>query len=267
MPDTHPPPIRIHDWTRVDDGTWHSFHYQWIATIDRHLNMGGLPDGYYSNAERHVGRKQPDVVTLQEATDEIMDDLEGFGDSTAVAASSVATEPQLSLHVAGDGSYSDLQLRVVIRHESGDRIVAILELTSPANKDRSDSVDKFLEKATAALDSGVHVSIIDLLPPTKHDAPHGLIGHVATAAHLQRLSVPQNKPLMVGAFASKSIACEPGPVELWAEPLAVGDALPDLPIFYREDRFVNIPLAATYAAAWEATPKRWRKVIEADAAT
>ena len=66
--------MAIHDWTRVDGGTWHDFHYAWIAEIRRSLNQGGLPDGYYANAERRTSGVEPDVLTLEEASHEIMDD-------------------------------------------------------------------------------------------------------------------------------------------------------------------------------------------------
>jgi hypothetical protein len=255
--------VLIHDWTRVDDGTWHSFHHSLTGEIKRFLNNGVLPDGYYADSERHAPPYEPDVLALQEASDEIMDDVDDTSGGTAVAvAPKVTAAPTLSLHFVGDVSYASKQLRVAIRHKSGDRVVALIEITSQANKNRRSHVEQFVKKTTDALASGVHVSIIDILPPTRHDAP-GLIARCAEAADLGELVAPPDKPLMIGAFESH--AGTPGitPVELWAEPLAVGDALPDLPIFYREDRFVNIPLAATYAAAWEATPKRWRKVVEA----
>ena len=35
----------IHDWTRVDAGIFHHFHYQWISTISNALNGGLLPNG------------------------------------------------------------------------------------------------------------------------------------------------------------------------------------------------------------------------------
>jgi hypothetical protein len=249
----HPPDIRIHDWTRVGADTWHPFHLRWISEMERSLN-GCLPPGYYADPERSAPPYIPDILTLQEATDEIMDDVEDDASAGVATAPAVATEPKLTVHLTQDATPSYTERRIAIRHESGDRLVAILELSSPANKDRPKSVEKFVKKTIDALASSVHVSVIDLLPPTPHDAP-GLITRCAEAADLGELIAPPGKPLMIGAFNAH--------IELWAEPLAVGDALPDLPIFYREDRFVNIPLAATYAAAWEATPKRWRKVIEA----
>jgi hypothetical protein len=47
------------------------------------------------------------------------------------------------------------------------------------------------------------------------------------------------------------------------EPLAVGDSLPDMPLFLEPDLHVEVPLEPTYMRAWEAVPRRWREVIDA----
>jgi hypothetical protein len=55
----------IHDWTRVEAGTFHHFHHRWIAATGDALNGGLLPPGYIAMAEQVTGRPIPDVVTLQ----------------------------------------------------------------------------------------------------------------------------------------------------------------------------------------------------------
>jgi hypothetical protein len=44
----------IHDWSRVDDGIFHHFHYAWIEELTRSLNAGVLPPDYYALAEQHA---------------------------------------------------------------------------------------------------------------------------------------------------------------------------------------------------------------------
>jgi hypothetical protein len=46
------------------------------------------------------------------------------------------------------------------------------------------------------------------------------------------------------------------------EPLSVGQPLPEMPLFFTPDRYVNVPLEETYARAWQSVPRRWRSVIE-----
>ena len=43
--------------------------------------------------------------------------------------------------------------------------MALLEIVSPANKDRARHVEDFAAKVVSALDCGVHVLVVDLFPP------------------------------------------------------------------------------------------------------
>ena len=55
----------MHDWTRVDAGTYHNFHQDWTIEICRTLNRGILPSGYMSMVDLKVGGTEPDVATLK----------------------------------------------------------------------------------------------------------------------------------------------------------------------------------------------------------
>ena len=57
--------MKVHDWSRVDDGTFHHFHHSWIEEIQRALNAGLLPDWLYAMAEQQVSEFGPDVLALQ----------------------------------------------------------------------------------------------------------------------------------------------------------------------------------------------------------
>ena len=49
----------------------------------------------------------------------------------------------------------------------------------------------------------------------------------------------------------------------YVEPVAVGDPLPDMPIFLTADRYVPCPLEATYQTAWEQFPAQLKGPLEA----
>jgi hypothetical protein len=146
---------------------------------------------------------------------------------------------------------------LAIRHVSGHRLVALLEIVSPANKDRAQHVEDFAAKAVDALDVGVHLLLVDLFPPGSHD-PFGLHGVI-----VQRLEqsdepydLPAGEPLTLASYAA-------GPrVDIYLEHLAVGALLPDMPLFLRPDRYVQVPLEATYQAAYRGFPAFWREVLE-----
>jgi len=56
----------MHDWSRVQSGIYHNFHYRWIASIMDRLNGGLLPKGMIAMAEQIIGGPEPDVVRLQQ---------------------------------------------------------------------------------------------------------------------------------------------------------------------------------------------------------
>ena len=58
--------------------------------------------------------------------------------------------------------------RIVVKHHLG-RIVAVIEILSPGNKDSRAALRDFAEKAIDFLDQGIHLLLVDLFPPTIRD--------------------------------------------------------------------------------------------------
>ena len=54
----------MHDWTRVEAGIYHDFHFEWISRIKAAVNSR-LPTDYFALAEQHAAGFGPDVLTLQ----------------------------------------------------------------------------------------------------------------------------------------------------------------------------------------------------------
>jgi hypothetical protein len=152
-------------------------------------------------------------------------------------------------------SAPSLRKTLTIRHVSGDRIVALLEITSPANKDRRDHVEEFVDKIEAALHQGIHVLLVDLFAPKKHD-PHGIHGKIWERLGDESDPLPVGEPMTLASFVAAS------PVRAYLEHLAVGRSLPEMPLFLDPEHYINAPLEATYRAAWRGTPERWRQVVE-----
>jgi hypothetical protein len=73
--------------------------------------------------------------------------------------------------------------------------------------------------------------------------------------------LPTDKPLTLAAYVATALP------EAWIEPLAVGGTLPDGPLFLQPDRHINVPLEATYQAAYRGVPAYWRGVLEGRGAT
>ena len=58
--------------------------------------------------------------------------------------------------------YSERRNRLAIRHTSGDRLVAYIELLSSGNKASRRMMDRFLDKAYSVIDQGIHLLVVDL---------------------------------------------------------------------------------------------------------
>ena len=140
--------------------------------------------------------------------------------------------------------------RVALYHTSGDRVVAFLEIVSPGNKHSQLAVRQLLEKLASALEQGRHLLVIDLHPPGRHD-PDGL--HAAFWGATP--GVTQDQPLSLAAYRADTCPTA------YFEPIATGDVLPDMPLFLTPDRYINVPLEATYQTAWRGVPQRWKRVI------
>src|SRR5262249_28348683 len=118
----------MHDWTLVDDGIFHAFHHRWISAISDALNTGLLPRDYYALPEQIAAGLGPDVLALQEQRS-AETESGGGGSATALDA-----RPQTRFMVESEAEfYRRKKSCIAVRHISGDRVVAIVEIVSPGN--------------------------------------------------------------------------------------------------------------------------------------
>ena len=159
--------MAVHDWTKVDDGIFHDFHCAWIIHLKESLNEGILPDGYYAMAEQHARDRIADVLTLRGPDPLRAPHLPPPNRGVALADA----PPRVSRKLVADLSfaYHTRRRTLTIRHVSDHRIVALLEIISPGNKDRASTVEDFVGKVDSALEKGIHVLVVDLFPPGKHN--------------------------------------------------------------------------------------------------
>jgi hypothetical protein len=256
----------VHDWTRVPDGTFHHFHVAWIPLLADVLNERALPRGYYAMAEQVAGLASagiiPDVLTLQAIDDEGepdegLDETSGSGGGTMLATSRPRATVTARLDEAA--MYAAKANHLVVRHHSNDRVVAILEVLSPGNKSGRKAIDQVIKKATTALWEGIHLLIIDLLPPTPSDPDgiHGAIWKSLSDRHEYRR--PPDKPLTLASYSAWWLDT---PIEAFVEPIAVGDALPPMPLFLAPGSHVMVPLEPSYMTAVSKIPQRARRPLE-----
>jgi hypothetical protein len=240
----------VHDWKRVKAGIFHDFHHAWIEEIKRALNGGLLPEGYYAMAEQQAAGFGPDVLTLQGRASEGQPSNQGNGRPL------VLTRPNTRFVAESDAEfYRRKKSSVVIRHISGDRMVAMIEIVSPGNKASRKAFRAFVDKACELLEYKIHLLLIDLFPPTKRD-PNSIHAAIWEEVKDEPFELLADKPLTLVAYESALTT------KAYIEPVAVGDSLPDMPLFLEPEAHVPVPLEATYQAAWAALPRRWREVLE-----
>jgi hypothetical protein len=246
----------MHDWTRVSVGSFHTFHTAWITEIARALNNGVLPDGFYAESEQVAGKTGPDVLALDDDPDwTVSGRTHALED--ARATTTVAMPPKVSItQVASEQEvYAEKRNRLIIRHASGDDLIAYIEIVSSGNKSSRRALDRFLDKACTAIERGIHLLVIDPYPPGTFD-PNGIHGaiwsEIDPAAPFQ---FPDARRLTLASY------CAARPPQAYIEPLAVGMALPATALFLDPQWYVEVPLERTYCAAWEAIPARWRRVL------
>jgi len=243
----------VHDWTRVSDGIFHDFHYSWVLEIKRALKRGLLPKGYYVMAEQFGGDLgAPDVLTLQAAGAE--PDAEGSLSGTATLTQAPPTVHS-RMTIARD-VYARAQRTLVIRHTSDDRIVAMIEVLSPGNKSSRHAIRSFLDKTVAALDGGIHLLLVDVHPPGPRD-PNSIHGALLNEIGTEDYVLSSARALTAVAYIGGVV------VEAFVAHFAVGEAIPQMPLFLTRENYVHVPLEATYMAAWEDVPIQYQKVLQA----
>jgi hypothetical protein len=238
----------VHDWTRVYAGLFHHFHQRWISALGDRLNTGDLPTGYYALSEQVASGPVPDVITLKlrNQTTQQLDSPGGIA---------LATAPPQTRYVlkAETDPYLSKVNRITIRDPEGI-VVSVIEIVSPGNKSSRAALDTFVEKAADFLKQGVHLLIIDLFPPTARD-PQGIHKAIWDKIQDTPFELPPDKRLTLVSYLAgfEKVA--------YVEPIAVGDILPDMPLFLEPDRYVPARLEATYQATWDVCPTPLKEAV------
>ncbi len=239
----------IHDWRRVDAGLFHAFHHGWIEELARALNRGILPGDYFALPEQNIRGPIPDVLTLKLAA--------GNGGAKAsnggLAVAERAPRTRFTKRAESD-AYVRKASRVTVRHRHGI-IVAVIEIISPGNKASQAEFRTMIEKSVELIRQGVHLLVIDVFPPGKRD-PQGIHKAIWDELHEEDFELPADKPLTIASY-------DAGPEYVaYLEFVAVGDPLPEMPLFLKPEVYVPVPLEATYQSAWDVFPASLKGILD-----
>jgi hypothetical protein len=238
----------IHDWTRVPAGTYHFFHQRWISAIADALNGSGLPEGYFAMSEVDANGPIPDMLAPK--TQPPMPPG-GPGGITVLKSS-----PRTRIVTRGENTagYARRADHLSVYLPQGE-LIAVIEIVSPGNKDNTNGLKAFVRKAGKLLRRGVHLLVVDLFPPSVRD-PQGIHKAIWEPFKEEPFELPTDKPLTLAAYAAGSEKVA------YVENVAVGDPLPNMPIFLTPDRYVPCPLEASYQVTWGVFPGALKGPLE-----
>jgi hypothetical protein len=238
-------PLRDHFHSPLaDKRSWDELHGAWPTLIVMALNKQ-LPATYVAAPRVHLGANyEIDVASFDESfggAGSLSDEGQG-GVATAVWA-----PPQPTLAVAMDlPDQDEYEVRVYEDDKHERRLVAAVEIVSPANKDRPESRRLFVAKCADLLRRQVSVTIVDLVTTRQAN----LYGDLLELIGQSDPSIASVRPLTYAAacrWRQVGVASRDRPrLETWAHALAVGQPLPTLPLWLADHLAVPLELEATY---------------------
>jgi hypothetical protein len=218
--------------------SWEILHGGWPMVIVQQLRTT-LPPGYVAGPKVHAGAQVEIDVTAYESDDAPFPATSGDPPGGVATAAWVA-EPVVRVETELP-EYDEYEVRVYDATR-GRRLVAAIEIVSPANKDRPEKRNAFVGKCAALLRSGVAVSIIDLVTTRQFNLYAELMTFIGHPDPTMRADRPY-----LYAASCRWVRREPRAIlESWSEPLAVGQPLPKLPLWLADALVVPLDLDQSY---------------------
>lgn len=234
-------PLRDHFRPPLDNRrSWEEFHGQWPAMIVMAL-ASKLPPRYVAGPHVHLGAYiEIDVASYEENLSlPIASEDRGAPGGVATAA---WAPPNPTLAVTTDLPDQDEYEVRVYDSKRHHRLVAAVEIVSPANKDRPEHRRVFVAKCAALLRHHVSVAIIDLVTTRQFN----LYGDLLELIGQSDPSLSPEPPSLYAAACRWRRAGELPRLETWAHGLATGQPLPTLPLWLADDLAVPLELEASY---------------------
>jgi hypothetical protein len=221
-------------------GSWEALHAMWTAVLVQHLRKQ-LPSGYVCVPRVRLGPYfEIDIGAFEQDNP-----TRGNSGGTATALAPPRPTWAVNTDVPEDDEY-EVQ---IFNAEEERELVAVVELVSPANKDRPINRRAFVGKCSALLRKGVAVSIVDLVT-IRHANLYAEM--MAFIGHPDPTLGPEPSPIYASssrwtANAEKTRAR----LESWTQPMTVGQPLPSLPIWLTDELRLAFDLDRSYEQACE----------------
>ena len=222
-----PPVSKRHSWEEVHGG-WPMMIVQKLAPL--------LPDGYQAAPRVHLGSYfEVDIGTFE--NDDARRDrtlLPGEG--------GVATMPEAELSLEAETSDVSEYEVLIYDVQQEKRLVAAIEIISPANKDRPVSRNNFVSKCAALLKQGVCVVLVDIVTIRSNNLYLLLLDHfeLTDSAMIESGETVYAACCRTRRTETKTV------FDFWRKPLKLGGPLPTLPLWLTDEVSIPLDLEASY---------------------
>ena len=201
---------------------WHSFHNSWATYLSSQLNAL-LPSGYFAEANVQFG-VEIGVAAFEES-------------GAAGGPPGWMPPPPLASHPF---EMTGVVVEVgIFSRSGGPQLAGAVELVSPANKDRPLHRDAFVSKCVTYLQAGVGLVLVDVVTERSADLHRELLVRLG-------VSDPGEGPVLSGSAYRPVERDGTRWLDVWREPIAVGQRLPTLPLWLRGGLCLPVELEATY---------------------
>lgn len=216
---------------------WDSFHGAWAEAIANHLNQVLLPEHFVAEARVKLGGQvEIDVGAFAEHE---------AGPASTAGGVALWAPPQPTATAPLGFQLPDTFEVQVLAEEGGPRLVAAIELVSPANKNRPSHRRMFAVKCASYLQSGVSLMIVDVVTERSGNLHVELLELLESAV---MTPAQGSRDLYAAAYRTVMVNQELS-LETWVETLNLHQLLPTLPLWITSELALPIDLETTYQAA------------------
>ena len=213
----------------------------WPASIVQQLRKQ-LPLGYVAEPRVHLGTLMEINVGALESAD-VRGTAATNGNSGPATSAWSGSAPVVAVETDPPDEY-EYEVRI-FDLERQRKLVAAIELVTPANKDRAESRQAFVAKCAALLRRGIAVSIVDLVTLRHFNLYAQWMEFIG---HPDRTMSSEDPPIYAASarWLAKGTRAL---LEAWSHTLVVGQPLPMLPLSLREDLVMALDLEESYEQA------------------
>jgi Protein of unknown function (DUF4058) len=220
----HPPLSRQRHWT--------GFHSAWATHIAGDLNRQ-LPDEWFAEPNVHWG-----IEVDVGAYEEVGAPLVAVGGSE-----SMEWQPPEPVKTIAFPQRTDV-VEVQVHRENGDvPLVGVIELVSPANKDRPETRDAFVSQCDNYLRDTIGLIILDAVTERRANLHSQLMNRA-------REDDDRDDPIYASAYRPLRRNGDQT-LSIWYQALQLGGSIPAMPLFLKDGPMVRVNFEETYRQTCE----------------